>query len=146
MTPPSKYLIREIKELSRAADLEFRTYQAYAARDALKCLVGGNLVLYPDAGMRAAASHATAIEGPRGSRIGKTNPRHKIDVIVALAMAAHAALQDQGKPRGFLEMSGWESDAEEKSSTQSRHRVADLQAVESWCRAIYVESNGQWWG
>jgi hypothetical protein len=109
-------------------------------------IVGGNLVLYPDAGMRAAASHATAIEGPRGSRIGKTNPRHKIDVIVALAMAAHAALQDQGKPRGFLEMSGWESDAEEKSSTQSRHRVADLQAVESWCRAIYVESNGQWWG
>jgi superfamily II DNA or RNA helicase len=45
VTPPSKHFIREIKELSRAANLEFRTYQAYAAREGVKGLEGGNLVL-----------------------------------------------------------------------------------------------------
>jgi phage terminase large subunit-like protein len=90
-----------------------------AASSALfELLMGGNFVLYPDGGMRAAVSHAVAIEGPRGARIGKTNPRHKVDVVVALAMAAHAALQDQGKPRGFLELTGWQ-DTEPQSSQQA---------------------------
>jgi phage terminase large subunit-like protein len=50
------------------------------------------LILYPDAAMRLAASRAIAIESPRGWRIAKEKQSHKIDVIVALGMAAHAAM------------------------------------------------------
>jgi phage terminase large subunit-like protein len=50
------------------------------------------LILYPDAAMRLAASRAIAIESPRGWRIAKEKQSHKIDVIVALGMAAHAAV------------------------------------------------------
>jgi phage terminase large subunit-like protein len=50
------------------------------------------LILYPDAAMRLAASRAIAIETARGWRIAKEKQSHKIDVIVALGMAAHAAV------------------------------------------------------
>jgi phage terminase large subunit-like protein len=50
------------------------------------------LILYPDAAMRLAASRAVAIETSRGWRIAKEKQSHKIDVIVALGMAAHAAV------------------------------------------------------
>ncbi len=53
---------------------------------------GRNLVLYPDAAMRLSASRAIAIETVRGWRIAKEKQSHKIDVIVALGMAAHAAM------------------------------------------------------
>jgi phage terminase large subunit-like protein len=56
------------------------------------------LVLYPDADMRLAVSRAVAIEGPRGWRIGKEKSAFKIDVIVALAMAVHAAVVAQAEP------------------------------------------------
>lgn len=48
----------------------------------------GNLVLYPDDFMRVCASHAIAVQSTRGWRIAKEKTSHKIDVIVALAMAA----------------------------------------------------------
>jgi Phage Terminase len=53
---------------------------------------GRNLVAYPDAGMRLAISRAVAIETSRGWRISKEKASHKIDVVVALAMACHAAV------------------------------------------------------
>jgi phage terminase large subunit-like protein len=55
------------------------------------------LVLYPDKAMRLAVSRCVAIEGPRGWRIGKDKSAFKIDVIVALAMATHAAVHGAGK-------------------------------------------------
>jgi ParB-like chromosome segregation protein Spo0J len=55
------------------------------------------LVLYPDKAMRLAISRCVAIEGPRGWRIGKDKSAFKIDVIVALAMATHAAVHGAGK-------------------------------------------------
>jgi hypothetical protein len=42
--------------------------------------------------MRLAASRAVAIESSRGWRISKERQSHKIDVIVALGMAAHACV------------------------------------------------------
>jgi phage terminase large subunit-like protein len=51
-----------------------------------------SLLLYPDAAMRLSASRAIAIETARGWRIAKEKQSHKIDVIVALGMAAHAAM------------------------------------------------------
>jgi hypothetical protein len=52
---------------------------------------GRNLLLYPDAAIRLAISRAVAIETPRGWRIGKDKQTHKIDIVVALAMACLAA-------------------------------------------------------
>jgi phage terminase large subunit-like protein len=52
-----------------------------------------NLVLYPDLEMRLAASHAIAVQSSRGWRIAKEKTSHKIDVIVALAMASLAAVE-----------------------------------------------------
>jgi len=47
--------------------------------------------------MRLAASRCIAIESSRGWRITKEKQSHKIDVIVALAMAAFAAVQGQNE-------------------------------------------------
>jgi phage terminase large subunit-like protein len=56
----------------------------------------GDLVCYPDAGMRLAISRAVAVETSRGWRIAKEKQSHKIDVVVALAMSALAAVRGQG--------------------------------------------------
>jgi hypothetical protein len=53
------------------------------------------LLVYPDADLRLAISRAVALETSRGWRIAKEKAAHKIDVVVALAMAAHAAMQRQ---------------------------------------------------
>ena len=52
-----------------------------------------NLILYPDTEMRLQASHTIALETQRGWRIAKEKTSHKIDAIVALAMAALAAVE-----------------------------------------------------
>jgi phage terminase large subunit-like protein len=62
-----------------------------------------SLMLYADADMRTAAARTVAIEMPRGWRIGKDKQTHKIDVIVALAMSAWAAVQGAGRPVYILE-------------------------------------------
>jgi hypothetical protein len=54
---------------------------------------GANLVVYPDDGLRLAISRAVAIETPRGWRIAKDKTSHKIDVVIALAMASLATVE-----------------------------------------------------
>ena len=54
---------------------------------------GGGIVVYPDEQIRLAVSRAVAVESPRGWRIAKEKVSHKIDVVVALAMAALAAVE-----------------------------------------------------
>jgi phage terminase large subunit-like protein len=51
------------------------------------------IVAYPDADLRLAVSRSIAVETSRGWRIAKEKAAHKIDVVVALAMAAHAAMR-----------------------------------------------------
>jgi len=57
-----------------------------------------SLVLYPDAAMRLAASRAVIVESSRGWRLDKLKQAHKIDIIVALSMAALAAVRGREKP------------------------------------------------
>jgi phage terminase large subunit-like protein len=64
-----------------------------ASQNLFELLTGHNIVLYPDAEMRQAAAHAIAIETPGGWRIAKERTSHRIDVIVALAQAAYAAVK-----------------------------------------------------
>jgi phage terminase large subunit-like protein len=52
-----------------------------------------NLQLYPDEPMRTSAGHAVAMQSSRGWRIAKEKAAHKIDVIVALAMASIVAIE-----------------------------------------------------
>ena len=56
--------------------------------------------------MRLAISRAVAIETPRGWRITKDKQSHKIDVVIALAMAAHAAVQGQTESSFNTELQG----------------------------------------
>jgi phage terminase large subunit-like protein len=64
-----------------------------ASQNLYELINGRNLVLYSDGPMRVAVSRAVAIETSRGWRISKEKQSHKIDVVIALAMAAHAAVK-----------------------------------------------------
>jgi phage terminase large subunit-like protein len=55
-------------------------------------IMGRNLLLYPDAEMKKHAQKAIAMETPRGWRIVKKQSSHKIDLIIALAIACAGAI------------------------------------------------------
>ena len=55
---------------------------------------GGGLITYPDADVRLAVQRCVALETSRGWRITKDKASHKIDIVVALGMAALAAVQE----------------------------------------------------
>jgi phage terminase large subunit-like protein len=58
---------------------------------------GCSLVVYPNAALRLAVSRAVAVEGSRGWKISKDKQAHKIDVVIALGMAALAAVRGQSE-------------------------------------------------
>jgi hypothetical protein len=58
-------------------------------------ITGQTLAAYPDASIRLAVSRAIASETPRGWKIDKARQAHRIDVVIALAMAAKAAVDGQ---------------------------------------------------
>jgi phage terminase large subunit-like protein len=66
-----------------------------------------NLVVYPDDGIRLAVSRTIAVQTSRGWRITKEKQAHKIDVIVALAMAAYAAVRGQSENDYILDYTRW---------------------------------------
>ena len=68
-----------------------------ASQNLYELIQGQGLVVYPDADLRLAISRAVAIETPRGWRIGKDRQAHKIDVVIALGMAALAAVRGQSE-------------------------------------------------
>ena len=59
------------------------------------------IIAYADPAIRLAISRAIATESSRGWKIDKAKQAHKIDVVVALAMACHAAVQGQGEDAPF---------------------------------------------
>lgn len=54
---------------------------------------GGNFLGYEDGELRRAISHTVAKETSRGWRLTKEKAAHKVDVVVALAMASFGAIQ-----------------------------------------------------
>lgn len=64
-----------------------------ASQNLYELIKGQNLIAYPDDDIRLAISRAVAVEGARGWRITKEKTSHKIDVVVALGMAALACVQ-----------------------------------------------------
>ncbi len=73
-------------------------------------LKGRNLLSYPDDEIRTAISHAVAIEGARGWKIAKDKQSHRIDIVIALGMAALACVRDQSKPAYDTTYAGFNSD------------------------------------
>ena len=69
-----------------------------ASQNLFELIKGNNLIAYPDAALRLAVSRAIAAETARGWRIAKDKQSHKIDVVIALAMAALAAIRGQAEP------------------------------------------------
>jgi phage terminase large subunit-like protein len=69
-----------------------------ASQNLYDLVMSQGIVVYPDPELRLAIARAVAVETPRGWRIGKQNQAHKIDLIIALAMACHAAMQGQKEP------------------------------------------------
>ena len=61
--------------------------------------------------MRLAITHAIIVESARGWRLDKMKQQHKIDVVVALSMAALAAVRDGGKSRYITDLSWVDGDA-----------------------------------
>jgi phage terminase large subunit-like protein len=64
-----------------------------ASTNLYELIKGRNLIAYPDADMRLSLSRAVALETSRGWRIAKEKTSHKIDVVVALGMAALGAVE-----------------------------------------------------
>jgi phage terminase large subunit-like protein len=88
---------RLLKQGLRIAEFPQSSPNLTAASQNLYDLIqSGNLIAYPSEDLRLAISRAVAVETPRGWRISKATQSHKIDVVVALAMACYAAVQGQG--------------------------------------------------
>jgi hypothetical protein len=64
-----------------------------ASTNLFELIKGANLVVYPDAALDKAIKQTVAVETPRGWRLAKEKTSARIDVVVALAMAALATVQ-----------------------------------------------------
>jgi phage terminase large subunit-like protein len=68
-----------------------------AANNLYELLKSRALIAYPDAEIRLCLQRAIATESGRGWKIDKAKQSHKIDVVVALAMAAVGSVQGTGR-------------------------------------------------
>jgi hypothetical protein len=77
------------------------------------------LVLYPDDAMRLAISRAIVTESSRGWKLDKARQSHKIDIVVALSMAAYATIKGLEEPDYDAELLGlaFGDGSEDKSKT-----------------------------
>jgi phage terminase large subunit-like protein len=86
------------------------------------------IVAYPDPTIRLAMSRAIAVETSRGWRITKSTQSHKIDVVVALAMAAYIAVQSQSETPRALPFEQWVDDPPADSPMSREQEAAAYQA------------------
>jgi hypothetical protein len=84
-------------------------------------------MLYPDAAMRLAISRAIMHESSRGWRLDKLKQAHKIDVVVALSMAALAAIRGQSESSYISDMS-WVSGDDDSGDAARRWQAARFEA------------------
>lgn len=64
-----------------------------ASQNLYELIQARGIELYPDADIRLAVQRSIAVETTRGWRIAKEKQSHKIDIVVALGMAAHACVR-----------------------------------------------------
>ncbi len=114
-----------------------------ASQNLFELIQGQNLGCYPDAAMRLAISRAVAVEGPRGWKITKQTQRHKIDVVIALAMACHAAVQSNGEEVYVNDWRKWVGGYDSSSGSENWRRFETQRYINGYMSAI---SGGRWWG
>lgn len=102
-----------------------------ASTNLFELIKGRGITLYPDADIRLAISRAVALETPRGWRIAKEKASHKIDVVVALAMSALAAVQngDGAGADGWVE---WMADQARQSHAPETARAEPKENDRRW--------------
>ena len=88
-----------------------------ASQNLYELIKGRNIVAYPDDAIRLALSRAVAVESARGWKISKDKQTHKIDVVIALAMASLSAIQTQSKYKYPCSMD-WVNGSDDKSAEQ----------------------------
>jgi phage terminase large subunit-like protein len=96
-----------------------------ASQNLFELIKAQNLIAYRDKDLRLAVQRSVAIENPRGWRIAKEKASHRIDVVVALAQAALAAIKkgNLGRMRmGAINTDGHISWHDSKSRDHSRIR------------------------
>jgi phage terminase large subunit-like protein len=80
------------------------------------------LILYPDAAMRLAVSRAIIVESARGWRLDKLRQAFKIDLIVALSMAALAAVRGQSESSYISDLSWVNGDTDTADAEKTAAR------------------------
>ncbi len=106
-----------------------------ASQNLYELIQSQSIIAYPDSEMRLAISRAIAVEGPRGWKISKQTQSHRIDVVVALAQAAYAAVKAQSEPF-FDHTFQWVSGPPEADDP---HNTRAWQGLRN---ALYVGSGG----
>jgi phage terminase large subunit-like protein len=66
----------------------------------------GSLAVYPDDALRLAVSRTIALETPRGIRLAKEKSSHRIDSIIALAMASLHCVEQASRPEPSIGLGG----------------------------------------
>ena len=108
-------------------------------------IMGQAFVAFPSEAMRLAISRTVAVENARGWRITKEKASHKIDVVVALAMACFGAVRAQGES-SFDHSWGWvQGNPIGGQQTDEQRKAADKKLSEDCYRARlhnYLRING----
>jgi hypothetical protein len=104
---------------------------------------GRTIALYPDADIRLAISRAVAVEGSRGWKISKDKQSHKIDIVIALAMAALAAVRGQSESSYDTSMRWVTGEPDDETDEERRAREdADAQEFQRMRYMSYIASGG----
>jgi phage terminase large subunit-like protein len=94
-----------------------------SSQNLYELIKGRNIVAYPDPQLRLALSRTVALESARGWRIAKDKQTHKVDVVVALAMAALAAIQKQSRYRYASDLNWVRGDADAEADEFLQRRL-----------------------
>jgi phage terminase large subunit-like protein len=95
------YQMAAVAQRLSAAGLPMKEYPQTVANltamgnNLFELIQAGGIEFYPSPDIRLAISRTIAIETPRGIRLAKDKTSHKIDVVIALAMAAQSAVTGQ---------------------------------------------------
>jgi terminase large subunit-like protein len=120
-----------VEEFPQTLDrLTAATQQLYELVD------GRSLVLYPSEAMRLAVSRCVAVESARGWKISKEKQSHKIDVIIALAMACYAAVRGGGQYTYRLDVFDPNFRDEDLPPAGQQPELAPPQCNDDWWRSM----------
>jgi phage terminase large subunit-like protein len=103
-----------------------------------EAIKGGNIIVYPDDAIRLAISRTIALETPRGLRLAKEKQSHKIDVVIALAMAAlHAVEQGEQRfefpnPISIMKPTNWPDYMGSMGVSMGNPATASLHERQNW--------------